>query len=491
MKRYIRLFAYVLAAALLLCSCTNSGDGNNAGKTEITWYLLKNFSDIKEETQLEVEAAANEIIGKSLDATIKFKLIDSASWEDKMKLMAASGEPYDLVFTSDWSNKLVTNVDRGAFMPLNDLLEKYGSNIKKEVDERAWKAATFDGQIMAVPSQGAYSSGASFVFKKDLVEKYGFDYKNAHTLADIEPYLRIIKENEPDIVPLLATRNGTPGSGDSNLTTIGGGISYDETRGEVVTMFDRPEYTQNMRLLHEYYQKGYIEKDAAIKTDFTSLAKSGKYAVLGNSGAYTEDGSKSTATYGYDCVESLIAYQRITTDVMISGATAISNTSEHPELAMQLLDLVWSDDVLLNTMAYGIEGKNFDYVSGKGTENPSIEVYTGSKQVWGIYHNFLGPLWHQWDSNWNTKEALEQMQVNNENAQASGLLGFRFDMEPVKTYYTQINAISEEAKPILQTGSMNDFDQYIEETKAKYAAAGIEEIKAEAERQIAEWRKEN
>ena len=83
------------------------------------------------------------------------------------------------------------------------------------------------------------------------------------------------------------------------------------------------------------------------------------------------------------------------------------------------------------------------------------------------------------------------MQVNNENAQASGLLGFRFDMEPVKTYYTQINAISEEAKPILQTGSMNDFDQYIEETKAKYAAAGIEEIKAEAERQIAEWRKEN
>ncbi len=491
MKKCIKIISALLVLSIALAGCGNRTSGDKDGTTEITWYMIKAFSDVKEAAQLEVEDAANKIIAKSLDAKVKFKLIDSASWEDKMKLMAASGDPYDLVLTSNWTNKLSTNVDRGAFMPLDDLIEKYGKTIKAEVDERAWKAATFDGKIMAVPSQGAYAPGASFVFKKDLVEKYGFDYKNAHTLRDIEPYLETIKKNEKGITPLLATQNGTPGSGCDYLTNIGGGVCYDEKRQEVVLGNEREEYNENARIVHEFYKKGYIEKDAAIKKDFMSAAKSGKYAVLGNSGAYSEDGSKATSAYGYDCVESLISYPYITTDNMIGAATAISSTSKHPEKAMQLLDLVWSDDLLLNTMAYGIEGKNFDYVSGKGTDNPKVKVYSGSKQVWGIWHNFLGPLWHQWDSDWNSKEALEAMQKANNEAQASGLLGFTFDITPVKSYYTQISALSNEARPIIQTGSMQDFDAYMKEFNAKLKAAHVDDIKAEIIRQIEEWRKNN
>ena len=51
--------------------------------------------------------------------------------------------------------------------------------------------------------------------------------------------------------------------------------------------------------------------------------------------------------------------------------------------------------------------------------------------------------------------------------------------------------MSNEARPIIQTGSMQDFDAYIKEYNAKLKAAHVDDIKAEVIRQIEEWRKSN
>lgn len=486
MNKYLKFFGITLAFCMVISGCGKKEAKTADENPVISWYMLSNLGEIKPEIEEMVENTANEIIKKETGATLDLKLITSASWEDKIKLMAASGDPYDLVLTSDWTNKLTSNVEKGAFLALDDLVEKYGSSIKEKVDERAWKAVTYSGKIMAVPSQGAYAPGAGFVFRKDLVEKYNIDYKNIHSLKDLEPYLELIKKNEPDVIPLLASSTGTPGSGDANFTSIGGGLSYNEIDKKIESA---PR--DNLKLINEFYKKGYIAKDAAVKTDFMSEAKSGKYAVLNNSGGYSEDGSKATAVYGYPCVESFISYPYITTSVMTGSATAISRTSQNPEKAMEVLNLVWKDPYLSNMIAYGPEGKNFDYISGKGTDNPKVEVYSGDKQVWGIPHNFLGPLFDQWDSNWNSREALEVMKKNNHEAKASDLLGFVFDTAPVKNYIAQVSAISTETKPVFQTGSMSDFDAYAADYDKRVKAAGYDKIVEEAEKQIAKWKAEN
>jgi putative aldouronate transport system substrate-binding protein len=210
---------------------------------------------------------------------------------------------------------------------------------------------------------------------------------------------------------------------------------------------------------------------------------------LKDSGGYTEDGSKSTALFGYPTVESLYAYPIIMTGNMIGAATAISKTSKNPERAMMLLNELWKNPVLSNTLAYGLEGKNYTIKSGKGTDNPVIEAKSGAEQTWAIWHNWLGPLWDQWDSNWNSKKSLEQMRKNNDSAQTSSILGFMFDTEKIKTEIAQLNAVNSEITPIMNTGSMTDFDKYIEEVKKKMDNAGIEKVVAEAQRQIDEWKK--
>jgi len=455
----------------------------------ISWYMRKPIDNMKD--QEAVEAEANKIIKEKINAELKFTFIDAASWEEKMKMMSAAGEAYDLAFTSSWTNRLDLNVQRGAFLALDELIEKYGQNIKSKVDPRAWKAVTYNGEIMAIPGQTPFSQPSAFVFKKDLVEKYNFDYKSVKTLADLEPYLETIKKNEPNIIPILSTTRLTPGCRFYGAAELSKGIHYIEKTGEIMSWLDIPEVIELYKKVNDYYKKGYIAKDASTKTDAVAEAKSGRYAVMPDSGGYTEDGSKSSAAYGFPCVEALFGYPPITTAGMTAACTAISKTSENPERAMMLLDLIWGDKYLSNTLAYGIEGKNYTVIKGKGTDNPTVEAATGADQTWCIAHNWLGPLWDQWDSNWNSTAALEQMRANNDKADASATVGFTFDSEPVKTEVSQISAIYSEISPVLNTGVAPDIDKYIAEAKQKLKDAGIDKVMAEVQKQFNEWKASN
>nr|WP_246362295.1 DUF3502 domain-containing protein [Paenibacillus alba] len=157
-----------------------------------------------------------------------------------------------------------------------------------------------------------------------------------------------------------------------------------------------------------------------------------------------------------------------------------------------LLDYIWSDKYLLNTLAYGVEGKNYTVKSGTVKDpNPTIEAKSGAEQTWAIWHNWLGPLWDQWDSNWNSTKALEAMRKTNENGKASGLLGFVFNNEPVKTEIAQIGAVNKEANPIFTTGSMPDYAKYVEDTKKKLVDAGIDKVMAEIQKQYDAWKAGN
>ena len=43
-------------------------------------------------------------------------------------------------------------------------------------------------------------------FTKEYVDKYNIPYESIHSLEDLEPWLKIIKKNEPGVVPLYITK---------------------------------------------------------------------------------------------------------------------------------------------------------------------------------------------------------------------------------------------------------------------------------------------
>lgn len=487
MKMGKKLLAVLLAAT---CISGVAGCKQTAGKPEITWCLPGSMTQIKEDNQQRVEDEANKIIAEAgIEATLKLKMIDNASFTEKMRLMSSSGENYDLALTSSWLNPIDDNVNRGGFMELNELIDKYGSAIKEKVDERAWEAAEYNGKIMAIPSQNAYATTKSYVFKKDLVDKYNIDYKNIHTLEELESFLKVVKENEPGITPAFASQNrDIPGSENPDLTPVCSGLGWDEVNQKLVYKYEDPVTLEKYRKVNEYYKKGYIAKDAAIKSDYMSEVKTGKYGVISNPGIYTEDGSKSTNAYGYDCVESYISTTYMTTSSFQSTMTAVNSGSKNPELAMQILNLVWENPKLSNLLAYGIEGENYTVVDNSNPDMPEVSVKSGSEQTWGISHNYIGPLFDQWGSEWNSREAIENIMKTNHDAKTSGLYGFRLDKEPIKTKLVQISSIITEVNQVFYTGSMSNFDEYVNEVNQRLKAAGIEDVYKEVQGQIDAWK---
>lgn len=455
----------------------------------ITWYMPKQNDKMAQEE--EVEAAINEVLRERVGAEVDFKFIDSGSYDEKMNTIISAGEEFDICFSCSWTNKFITNAQKGAYVDISEMLQEYGQDILAKQSDYVWQTVTVNGGIYGIPGQGNYAQSSSFVFKKDLVEKYDFDYTSATTLRDLEPYFETIKENEPGVTPVLLRKLRTPAThrySDDSIT----GLQFDEDQQKFVRK-DLEIYAaedSNQRIFAEWYQAGYTAKDEAAMSDVTSETKTGKYAVVGDPGSYDETGEKSTNAYGYDCVETYIGTGWITNGSVTGAANAISITSKHPEKAVEVLNAIWADPELSNTIAYGIEGINYTVDEERSAEigSKSVIPQAGDDQTWCMWHNFVGPLWDQWDSSWNRIEALEAMQADLETAQVGSTLGFYFDNSEFTTELASISSIVTEASTIFTTGSMPDFDEYLAEYSQRLTDAGLDQICEEANRQFEEWK---
>ena len=479
MKRMIKLVSAGLAAVVMTAAL--SGCGDNSVPT-ISWYLPKSIDNMTSQTM--VEDTINEIFEKEIGAKVKLNLISTADWNEKMNVVINSGETYDVVTVMSWypANSYDTNAPKGVFRELNDLVDKYGADIKAKVDSRAWQYVTYNGKIQLVPSQGKLYNEVGWVFKKDLLEKYNFDYKSVKTMKDLEPYFDTLLANEPDIVPALNI--ATPNWGYSDIVAMGAGktVVFDEEKEEFIFALEDPRMIEDYRLRNEWYQKGYFPKDV-LTLNTGEAIKTGKYAVVRDNGAITEDGSKSSAAYGYPCLDLRVENHEPTTATTFQSGQAISYTSKNPEKAMQMLNLVWKDPFISNTLAYGIEDVDYYYISGKGTDRPSVGVKDAAEQTWGIAHNFIGPLFDQWDSSWNSYEALRAMEEGNKTTVISKRADVHFDTEPIKTELAALSEVWKGASKVLTYGAMNDFDSYMNDLIQKCKNAGADKVVNELNRQ--------
>ena len=116
---------------------------------ELTWYLPPPISP--EKNQDNVMAEVNKQLKEKLNAELTFIFIDWGNFEEKMRVMSAAGDSYDLTMSTSWSNKLPINVSKGFYIPLDDLLAQYGQHVLEKVENKYWPATTFNGKIYAIP----------------------------------------------------------------------------------------------------------------------------------------------------------------------------------------------------------------------------------------------------------------------------------------------------------------------------------------------------
>jgi putative aldouronate transport system substrate-binding protein len=433
--------------------------------------------------QQAVEDAVNAYIKPKINATIKLKPIIESGYKDKINTMLAANEAFDLLWTSNWGGGDYDNkVAKGALLPLDDLIAASPA-LQSAIPQIAWDDTKVDGKIYAVPNMQIAAKAEGFAIQKRFVDKYSIDLDAIKTQADIEPVLKTIKDNEPDIIGMAKT---------SHMFNFGRQYGYapqyyklGDPEYKVIDTLDKPEYRTFLDMMRKWYLAGYIYKDAAtIKDDqFNNLLNTGKVAVEWNTTMKPGGEVDDQKRFG----GNEIVYKRIS-EPEFTGVrptmTSVSKTSKNPAAAVKFLELTATDPTLFNLLAFGIEDKHYTKV---GDNTVKINQDGGYKEDLGwVFGNVLiGYLKEgQAADTWEITKNL------NETAKLPEVSGFNYNNEPYKTEGANVFAVEEQYAQALQSGAVDPakvFPKYYAAAKK----AGADKMVAEMQKQLDEWLKAN
>jgi putative aldouronate transport system substrate-binding protein len=439
--------------------------------------------------QDKVFAEVNKIVKEEINATVKFNQMDFGVFQERIPVLIASGEPADLIWTASWANDYLQNVAKSAFLPLDELLEKYGHSLLQDIPKPIWDATRVKGKIYTIPNYQISAKTEPLMFKKDLVEKYNFDINSVKELEDLSPFLKDVKENEDGIYPIehkgaLWKCTMLHRGFEAIVNEQPGVVRYDDSEVKVINQFKTDEFKNYCELMSEWYEKGYIRKDAVSVTDTEPERKAGKYAIIiGGTVAYPGKNEADLGNkYGYKLKELIFSDTVFQTGSITATMTAVSQSSKNPERAVMLMNLLNNNEKATNLIAYGIEGEHYNKL-----DDGRIELVKES----GFNHGWKWALVNSFKT-YVMAPALadenDRILAMHEKAKPSPLIGFAFDAETVKTELAQCKSVIDEYFKGLSCGIV-DTDKYLPEFLDKLEKAGASKLISEMQKQVDEFLK--
>lgn len=502
MKKWQKVMVLGLAAALLavMGGCGKTQD-DGSDKVSLKWVYM---GDMQDDTQ-KVWDKFNERLAEYLPNTsVEFEAISGADYAEKWKLKLASREAVDIAWTG-YVTTYSTEIANGAFMELDELLDEYGQELKAELPDWVWQKAEYDNKIYSVPNyQMMNSLRLGLILNKDQSDKYLSDeleqkiidttYSHEFTTAEdydvIEEYLKILKDNNvlqkgvnPENIAWLGERKGYDQLLSETLPFV---IKKTDTGLKVLNVLEQDSMKVTYQKMHEWFEKGYIRKDIASTTDEVTVGSDDDY-VMNMHGYYEMKNQdyegKTLNEYYVPCEpDYFISCSQSNT------STVIPTTAEHPERAMQLINLmnIPKGAELLNLLSYGIENEHYKVI-GDNMIDTSLAV-DGNVTKYSANCWVLGNTFNAYETNANPVGWNEYIK-NEVNGKAiiSPAMGFKPDLESIDTYIAQVTTVIDEYGKSLKQGSLPDWETKYDEMIAKMKTAGSDKIIEELQNQIDEW----
>lgn len=437
----------------------------------------------------------NTKLKQDLNASLTVDFLDWSVFQTKYPLMFASGEEFDLCYTSNWCFYPSQSL-KGAYLELNlDDVQKYMPRTYSNVTKDQWNGVKINGKIFMVPQTGLQFTGDHNVYlvRGDLMDKYGIS--QIKTAADLTNYWDKVVANDHDIIPIAINASWWgywittsimpyPWLGEN----YGNGFLnvYDVSDPNNVKNISDDEFwnysIQRFKLAKEFQQKGYWSKDALTQTDDCKV-------MFQNGASATVISSLTECNNLYEIVNANhpdwkptivdinpdmpSVFYPITGDGM-----ALHATTKNKERAMQVLDIISYDQVYYDLIYYGVEGE--DYTLNSDTSYTKIGDgvnvgFRGMNNKLSRISTSVAP---------NFKELLDRF---TKNGMYPKLHAFNFDATSVSAVDAAMRSVEAKYDPILQMGFADDVDAMVAEYRKGLDAAGIKDFQKEFTAQVAKY----
>ncbi len=459
-----------------------SGDATHINVYRCTFNLANPDS----EQVKKVEDAINAYIADKINVQISLTDIGSGEYPDKANLALNSNE-INLLWTASWESTIGTNdlVPKNAVYDLTDLLP--GTGVYESMDAGQWEATKYNGKNYFIPVYKDNVEGYDFMFRKELVDKHGWDITSVKKLADLEPMLADAKADGLKY-PLLTQKTAMFYRwyiNDFDFFTADATTNFfavDRATDEVVDTIQTPQYKEFCTLMGEWAEKGYISEDDYTKVTTDTTTQTQDWAVSWWTDIPVNE--EANARYGQEVVmqPATDRWAHSTSALGSCYCVTANSTAEEAQACIDFMSLLYTDSKLADLYTFGIEGEDFTYDSN-GQVDQTSEKYNHS--MWeSASATIVTPLANEPANKADLYESF------NGGANTSSAAGFRFDKTPVEAAYSACQSVFEEYGFPLENGGIAEAD--VEDTIAAHQealdGAGYQDVLAEFQSQYDAWK---
>lgn len=503
MKKTSLAIALMMAILLVLTSCatTPTTTATTAGGTTVDTSATETLGPPTElivawevfgttpKDQDMVAEALTAVVEPLINVKVKFLVMDMSSAGQQLNLMLSSGEKLDLMMTMPYSYQGL--VASGKIQEIGPLLDEYGQGIKDLLGSFL-NGSTVNGKIYGTRPISDFGGGACMIIREKTVEDFNLDLSGIKSFSDVGKVLKAIKDKDSGITPLIGMPPMSlidPYIG-SIADKLGDSFGVLMNKGQdltVVNLFETAEYAEAVNLVRDWYEAGYVQPDIA-----TSQADLG--TVLRSRTGYVEilpsKPGIGAQRFGEEFNNIAVEFSSplSTSSNILLFQWVVPNACEHPDKAIQLLNLMYTNAEVANLMTWGIEGTHYvknDDGSVSYPEGVDMTTVGYSSAAFLMGNEYLTYIFKGNDPNiWDkTKEF-------NSTITLSKAMGFSYDATSVKAEITELSNVYNQYKMTLETGAVDPVT-VLPEFIAKLKAAGIEKVIAAKQQQFDAWRSAN
>lgn len=463
-------------------------------KVEIVLFML---GDAPKDLPL-IQAEINKLALEDLNCTVSFNYTTWSDYMQRYNLLLTSGQPIDLIFTSEWLN-YNQFAQKGAFMPLEELLPKYAPALESFVPDSYWDAVRVNGHIDTIPSTWREYVNEGILYREDKRREYSLPVPDS--LAHVEEYLEGIgkKERGRTLTSEIATDSGwgPTFSAMSVLTMkyswVDPGMPYG-LRAEygdpdnIRPYWGTADFIDDMKMFKRWADKGFWSKSALSNKNPINDLFISEYSIAILNGLNPIKYSRTLSlmkSKNADIELGYFPYGRLTRLVKpvhpIHNGFAVPHSAKNPERALMLYEKLVLDKRYNYLTQYGIEGTHYR------VDSDGYYKMIGNVDTNGFSREAMnGWAWRNKDIMLFDREykvALDLFKEFDAYAKPDIFYGFVEDYTTYQAERAALYQVQSQYLVPIQAGMADDVEKSIAEFMAQANTAGLRKIQTEYSRQ--------
>ncbi len=311
---------------------------------------------------------------------------------------------FDIFLINDYE-KYYEYASEGKLAAINDPLGSECKILKDYIHPTILSAAVIDNKTYGVPLNTIIGEYSYVVFDKELLDEHGVDYQTMKSMDDLQDYLAVIAEKNPDVVPLANSADPT------SVDYIFSSLSPAYVKNKYVySTYESNEIASYYSVIQMFNSLGYLREageDDRVAVQFVS----------GNEETIAKMEQETGREYEYTVYSNPVA----TNENCINGIFAFSSYCTANELvaAMELVTAIYTNAELANIFAYGVEGEHY-LLNEDGQVERRNEDYI-------IDPEYAGNRFLTYTLAGDDAEKWEKAKLQNLNAEIAVDIGFTFE----------------------------------------------------------------